>query len=282
MDGIMEDFLKSLMLESVGPMNEMFYSIIDLMMYAERYIADIIDSQNFIVIYQVVYVFFLSWLALKVLYKGFNVYIMWRDGDSDTSPKEMVISLFQAIITAAAFPYLYDYLAEATVWLAGTLVRTIFGTAPDLQGSIQGLTDAILAVPNGLLSAIMMFVYLICLMIFWFQILRRSVEMLILRLGFPLACIGLLDSDGGAFKPYVKQIFQAALTIVVQVICFNISMMLIMSNNSIFAIGVLVAAINGPALLSTMLVGTGGSGNPGQKVHQSVTIYNALKTLGKG
>lgn len=282
MDGIMEDFLNSLMLESAVPMQEMFNSMTNLMLYAEQYISDIIDNNSIVKIYYAIYIFFLSLLALKVLKKGFSVYILWKDGDADTSPKEMLISILQAIVTAAAFPYLYDYLAQTTFWLSDTIIMLLFGTAPNLEYPLQGLWDVLLAVPNGLFTALMSVVYIICLIIFWFQILRRSIEMLILRLGFPLACIGLIDSDSGVFKPYVKLIFQAALTIVVQVICFNLSLMLIKTLNSIFAIGAIAAAINGPALLSTMLVGTGGSGNPGQKVHQSVMIYNAFKTFGKG
>ena len=148
--------------------------------------------------------------------------------------------------------------------------------------SMSLLFVMILNIPRGIISTIMAFIYLLCLVIFWFQIMRRSIEMLILRMGFPLACLGLIDSDSGVFKPYVKLLFQAAFTILIQVTCFNLSVFLINSDNGFFAIGTLLAAINGPQLLSSLLVHTGGSGNPGHKAQQSITILNAARSLGRG
>ncbi len=42
--------------------------------------------------------------------------------------------------------------------------------------------------------------------------------MLILRIGFPLACVGLMDADkGGVFKTYIQKLFQVSITIMVQI-----------------------------------------------------------------
>jgi len=47
--------------------------------------------------------------------------------------------------------------------------------------------------------------------------------MLIIRMGFLLACIGLLDSDKGVFAPYLKKLFVICMTAVVQIFLLRLS-----------------------------------------------------------
>ena len=51
----------------------------------------------------------------------------------------------------------------------------------------------------------------------------RGLEMLILRIGLPIACAGLLDSDKGVFAPYMKKFFQSTVTIIVQIALVKLS-----------------------------------------------------------
>ena len=53
-------------------------------------------------------------LALKFLWKGVQVYILWRSGEAENPPTEMVKGAVLAMIVAAAFPLLYSYAVEIT------------------------------------------------------------------------------------------------------------------------------------------------------------------------
>ena len=63
----------------------------------------------------------------------------------------------------------------------------------------------------GLVTAIFGLVFVIVYFILYFQFLMRGLEILILRVGIPLACVGLIDNDKGVFKPYMSKFFQSAL-----------------------------------------------------------------------
>ena len=51
------------------------------------------------------------------------------------------------------------------------------------------------------MTAIFGLVFVIVYFILYFQFLMRGLEILILRVGMPLACVGLIDNDKGVFKP---------------------------------------------------------------------------------
>ena len=84
-------------------------------------------------------------------------------------------------------------------------------TAYDWAGWVSGISSM------GLVTAIFGLVFVIVYFILYFQFLMRGLEILILRVGIPLACVGLIDNDKGVFKPYMSKFFQSALSVVIQV-----------------------------------------------------------------
>ena len=65
-------------------------------------------------------------------------------------------------------------------------------TAYDWAGWVSGISTL------GLVTAIFGLVFVIVYFILYFQFLMRGLEILILRVGMPLACVGLIDNDKGA------------------------------------------------------------------------------------
>ena len=90
----------------------------------------------------------------------------------------------------------------------------------------------------------------------------RGVEMLVLKLGFPLACVGLVDSDKGIFAPYMKKFFQSIATVIVQIALAKLAILLIMTGQMIQAVAVLLVALRTPKFLSEFMIiaNSGGSG----------------------
>jgi len=105
----------------------------------------------------------------------------------------------------------------------------------------------------------------------------RGIEMLILRIGIPFACIGLLNSDKGAFGTYIKEFVQNAFTVIVQLALVNFSILLMANGHVIYAIAFSIVALRTPQTLSKFLSINNHSGSAIAKTSQLLHIGYMLK-----
>lgn len=230
--------------------------------------------------YLFIYGFACSLIVLKFLFKGFQIYILWRDGDADASPRDMMIGAVEAGVVMVSFPYLYDQASDVFIYLAKGIMGTL-GVSNGLQfqtalGILQGGTDIVILI-ELLIFAIMVF-------IMWIMLIRRGIELLILRLGIPFAALGLIDSDMGAFKGYMQIFLKAAFTTVIQVGLLSWAFRVAGTfefMNLLIAIAIITAAFATPILMQQFLVATGGSGGVTQKVYSAGMAARALRSLVK-
>ena len=230
--------------------------------------------------YLFIYAFCCSLMVLKFLYKGFNVYVLWRDGDADVSPQSMLIGAGQALFVMAAFPLLYDYLADISIYFANGII-TNFGSYGNIHPNIF-----LELATQGLLLIIIAVVYAIMVLVLWLHLLARGFEVLLLRLGLPLACIGLVDSDGGIFHGYIQIFIKTVLTTIIQIFLFSLSLKVMTSlsfMNAIAGIALLIAAFRTPILLQNILVQAKGSGSgiTGKIYSGSMAIRGIRSAIGK-
>ncbi|MBR0490741.1 MAG: hypothetical protein IJJ82_01680, partial [Clostridia bacterium] len=87
-----------------------------------------------------------------------------------------------------------------------------------------------------------------------FQFITRGLEMLILRIAIPLACIGLINSDGGAFTGYIKKFMQNTFTVIIQVILVQLAILLMANGQMIYAIATGLVATRTPAMLNEFMI----------------------------
>ena len=230
--------------------------------------------------YLFIYGFACSLIILKFLFKGFQIYILWRDGDADASPRDMMIGAMEAGVVMVSFPYLYDQAADVFIYLAKGIMGSL-GVSNGLKlqaalGVISGGTDVIVLI-ELLIFAIMVF-------IMWIMLIRRGIELLILRLGIPFAAVGLIDSDMGAFKGYMQIFLKAAFTTVIQVGLLSWAFRVAGTfdfSNLLIAIAIITAAFATPLLMQQFLVATGGNGGVTQKVYSVGMAVRTLRSLVK-
>lgn len=209
-------------------------------------------------------------IVFKFLRKGFAVYILWHDGDADSSPLDMLKSAILAVVFAICFPTMYDWFAEFSVWLCGKGVEMAglrewsFGaSAKQFIGSMIDTAIGPIGSSTIIVDIVIFLAMMICCLILWFQFVGRGVELLVLRIGFPIACVGLLDSDGGVFKPYVKLFVQTLFTTVIQVTLLMFACNLFSTDwlpDKFIAFGVMIAAIKTPKMMQQLLLQVGGGG----------------------
>ena len=269
----MEELLTGLVSSIIGGadsvINTVFNSLLDVCFNAEQGLTNILGTEilNFTTLKEVILSFAITLIILKFLKKGFEIYIMWTEGDTDIPSSTYITYFIRALVLAISFPVLYDWFIRTARSFADSILLALN------IGEQQGIIEALLkGVPLGLFSSIFAVIILVMLFLLYIQLLMRGIEMFILKIGFPLACVGLVDSDKGVFAPYVKKFFQSTLTVIVQLALVKIGILLIISNQFIYATAVLLLALRTPKFLQEFMLTTGNGGSG---------ISNAVHTTSK-
>lgn len=216
-------------------------------------------------------------LVLKLLWKGTKVYILWRDGEAETDPGEMLLGAVYAIVVTAFFPVLYVFAVEGVQVLVDVLSDALF---PDKLLEFSGVWEVLdKIIGAGGSMVLVALVYVVMLIILMFSMVKQGAEMLIYRLGIPLASIGLVNADGGVWKPYAQSLFRQMATAAIRFMCISLGMRLCLTQTLSGLIGGIAfeaVAIKTPALLSQFLAPKSGGG-AAQKIN---TVVMAVRAFG--
>lgn len=257
----------------------MLGDLVPMSLYADKYMLATEGGSMVDVLFEIVLGFGVSLIILVFLKKGFECYVMWTDGNPDIEPVNLIIRFMQAIVVAVSFPVLYSWLAEITENLTDELMEAISqSTNYSWQVWVNGITSL------GLVTAIFGLIFVICYFLLYFQFLMRGLELMILRIGMPLACIGLLDNEKKLFSEYSKMFIKSMLTVMIQIcLCkLGVGMMLNVGvNMNIFwGIACMVLAIKTPAFIQQFLMSSGGgAGGAINNVYHSVRLVQLAKGL---
>lgn len=230
----------------------------------------------------ILYGFLVALLTVKLIWKGIKVYILWRDGEAETPPGEMLMGAAFALIVAVSFPLLYEMGVDIVHEIILAVCGAVFPASSQWNGDWVLMTiSTFMGMPTGagLLVILLGLVYIILFIWLLFAMLKQGGEMLIFRLGIPLAVIGLVDSDGGAWKPYSQTLFRQMATALVRYFCMALGVQLISSltvTGMIASIIFAVIAVSTPTILSQFLTPKGGGGLT-QKIS---TISLAIRSFG--
>lgn len=87
----------------------------------------------------------------------------------------------------------------------------------------------------------------------------RGLELLVLRIGVPLACVGLLENDKGVFAHYSQMFTKSFITTMIQVCLLKLGIALVLNIDMLLGIGTMVMAIKTPTFVREFMVQTTGS-----------------------
>jgi len=212
----------------------------------------------------------IAMIILKFLKKGFETYVLWTDGDPDADPLLLSTSFFKALAMAMAFPVLYGYLSDITQSFSES-VRAVCGLASSYE-----LLNPESLLSAGLFNTFGVLVAIIMLIVLFLQFVKRGVEMFVLRLAFPIGCVGLIDSDRAMYKAMCQKLFQCCATIVVQVGLSQLSLSVIIAGHPIIGIAIVSAALSTPKFLQEFMVPSGGGVNA-NTIYQVSRMYQMAK-----
>lgn len=273
MGGIIKEFLTDLINSAITTFDGMLASMYQDMLRIECMLGTVVTSDEVISAYNYIYWAAVTFITLKFMIKGFQIYILWRNGDADSSPQTMLIGAVEGAVVMVGFPAIYDILVDAAMQLTTAIMALLGLTNPEEQLAVNVVGD--------LLFLIAVLVYFVLAFGMMVKLIRQGVELLVMRLGVPLACIGLIDSDGGIFTTYMQTLFRAVLTSMVQVLLFSLSIRYLAAgaadfNGILLAIAAMIAAFNTPVLMQQILIPYRGSGAM-NKVYMGSMIVKTLR-----
>lgn len=106
--------------------NEMLNGIVPLALHAEDYMSGL-GISGFDTLFNIFLDFGISLIILKFLKKGFEIYVLWTDGDADADadPVQLLTNFFRAMAIALTFPILYGWLAEIVADMSDKALNAI-------------------------------------------------------------------------------------------------------------------------------------------------------------
>ena len=198
---------------------------------------------------------------------------------SEMCIRDRLTNFVRAVGTALIFQWLYQIFVDICRDVTDQIMSAISqGTSPTIEW-VNAITSM------GIVPAIAGLIFLICYLILLFSFMARGIEMMVMKIGVPLACVGLLDNDKGVFRAYINQFVKAFITTIVQIMLVNIGLSLMLnstmlsSQNIMWGIACMMAAMSMPKILREFLVPTGGDGHFGNTVFQTVHIASLAKSV---
>lgn len=249
-------------------------NLIPIALHAERYMDTLLGINGITGIFNIFFTVGVLMIILKFLKKGFERYVLWTEGDPDTEPLILLTGFLKALAIAICFPTLYSWLAEIITELTNQLTATISSDmATNSATIVAGITTA------GIFTGILSLIFYVCFFMLYLQFLTRGLEILILRIGLPLACVGLMDNDNGVFRSYIQKFFQSTLAVLVQIVLAKLGIAFMLNLHIFWGIASLLLALRTPKFLQEFLIISGGQGGMMNKVYSSARVYQMGKAI---
>lgn len=270
MENILSELLSSIISGANSIIDLLLNNLMETCFYPERTIlnADVTGVQiSLNALKSVILSFAVALIILKFLKKGFDLYVLWTEGESELPIGTYIMYFARAIIVALSFDFLFDLLIEVAIQFGTELLNSLAldNMLPNWGYIVEFATTSLFSAFTGLVATVLF-------IILYIQFLVRGIEILLLRLGFPLASIGLLEANSGVFQSYSQKMYKSVLTVIVQIILCKLGLALIFTSHWFYAIATIVMAIKTPSFLQEFML-TGGSGGI------SAIIMNASKSI---
>ena len=276
MEVILIALISALLSAALNYVNNILNSIVPIALHAEQYMTTLLGGSGFGQTFDIIFNFGISLIVLKFLKRAFDSYVLWQDGDPDADPINLVTKFLRAIVIAVSFPTLYDWMANVTEDMTNQILNSLSGSLSD------SFANSVMAMASlNLFNAIVSLVFFICFFFLYLQFLMRGMEILILRMGVPIACTGLMENDKGVFGPYMKKFFQSALTVVVQISLAKMSVGLMINSHVFWGIAAMMLALKTPKFLQEFMITTSAGGSPMNTVYHTTRLVQMAKSVVK-
>lgn len=252
--------------------DDMLLNIVPIALNAEIGMDNLLGISIVSELFDYFYGIGMSLLVLKFLYKGFNTYILWSDGDPDSNPVMLLRGFIIAMFISISFKTLYGWLSKIINTASNDILALLSGVSDNGFNQLDSLAS------QNIFTGIVALIFLIQFIVLYIQFLTRGIEILILRIGIPLACAGLLDSDKGMFRPYAQKFYQSTLAVLVQIVLAKLGVAFMINLHMFWGIASMLLALRTPKFLQEFLIVSGGGVNAGT-VYQTARLAQMAKSV---
>jgi hypothetical protein len=275
MEVILIALISALLSAALQYVNNVLVTIVPIALNAEQYMTTLLGNTGFQATFDLLYNFGISLIVLKFLKRGFDTYVCWQDGDPNSDPINLLVQFLKAIIIATGFKIMYGWMASIVQDFSNQLLTTLSGSLDD------GFAQGVMAMASlNLFNAIISLVFFICFFFLYIKFLMTGMELLVMRLGLPIACVGLLENDKGVFAPYMKKFFQSMATIIVQIGLTKLSVGLMINGHIFWGIAGMFLAMKTPKFLQEFMI-TSGGGSGMNTIYHTTRLIQMVKSAAK-
>lgn len=236
----------------------------------------------------------IAFLTVNFLWKGFQTYILYTDGDPEGDPIGMLTLYCKALTLICTFDTIFQLFVEGTNSLIDSL-NTIIKDATNTNVTIDDMISTLFSldennVKTGLVSGILGIVFGVISIIVFFGCLKNGIELFIMRIGLPIASVGLINQDKGIFKNYFMSICKAFVSIIIKIVCCQLGYSIMLASTDlstllngtvagimgiILGIVLLIVALTAPKLLGEFMVPSGGQSMMMKAYYTSAMVSRA-------
>ncbi len=279
MSFIIKLLLKDYFESAIEYLDGFIMDMADIVFYAEETMGALIGTSGFSKVYNVVYVFGVSLIVIKFLKKGLGRYVFWTEGDPEVETLIMLTGFVKALAISTCFPSIYGWMIEFTKEFMESIFKAI---NLDMTMGVSSFLAAIaMDLTSNFFAVILSVVYLIIFIILFIKFIKTGFEMFIMRVGIPIACVGLLDQDDGLFRTYIQRFYQVLLGVIIQIIAVKLSMALMINANVFWGIAAISMALGAQEFLKEFVVTTNAGSGITNKIYTTARIANVGRSLVK-
>lgn len=269
---LIQEFLEGLF-DNIS--NSMLTNLAEISFYPENTLSSL-GFSGFNSLFNVFLSAGISLIIIKFLKKGFEIYVLWTDGDADSDPLLLLTNFARAIVVALTFPIMYGWLVDIVTDLMNKAIGALGVDAnPNVSSILTNLAS------GGIFIGIALLVFFIIYLLLLIQFYKRGFEILILRIGMPMACVGLMDADKGVFKSYIQKFFQSSITVLVQVVLAKLGLVMMIGGHYIWGFAASYFAIKTPKFLQEFLILSSSGGSMMNTVYSGARLVEMGKRFAK-
>ncbi len=279
MEEIIESFFGKIAQKGLENMSEFTENLFSYYLKFENIIGKFAPALNFSDLYTYVAGISLGLAIMLFLKKGFEIYVLWNDGDSDLDVGIFLAAFIKMVVVIVWFNTLFGYGVE----IATNLQTKLFASFINNTTGKDFFTALIskLNILDGILNTVFAIIMIINYIRLTFQFYERGIELFILRLGVPLIALDILNSDAVAWRAYTKKMIQVVITLILQIFLFSLSFIITIDGlmSFVFAISIQLTALKLPSFLSEILVVGQGNGGLISKASTGAHLVSSIKNI---
>lgn len=261
--------------------NEILDFFFDIVFDVFGYSYTLINYKEVNIVLAVVNLLASSFLLLLLMGQVLNIHILEIDGDSDNSP----FVLIEKACIALALIQMQSFLL---VFLMGLAEKILDEMTVSLSFEFENVADILdritTLITSRIVTSVILIMYVIGFGMFMWKGIQRGVELIFMKILFPLFCTDIVTVSREKFRSFFISYLITIFGYIIQIVAFRFSAMLLFKGTLLgmfSSLGCLFFASSAPKWLDKYLYSTGIGKNAVNGARGAMYLLPQLIRMGK-